>query len=200
MRYNISNALAVLSAIDMLGFDLKDFHGALEEIPTIPGRMELIGTGMDFTVFVDYAHTPDAFEQVLHAARQMDPKRILTVFGCGGDRDRGKRPLMTRAACRYSDVVLMTSDNPRSEDPEDIFREMRAGLPDPLPAAGSIYEIQDRQEAIEKAVSLAKPGDVIFVLGKGHEDYQILGDGRIPFSDREVVDSALKRRSRVFLS
>jgi UDP-N-acetylmuramyl tripeptide synthase len=94
----------------------------------------------------------------------------------------------------------MTSDNPRSEDPEEILRDMRAGLPNPLPAPGSIYEIQDRQEAIEKAVSLAKAGDVVFVLGKGHENYQILGDGRIPFSDREVVESALKRQSRVFLS
>ena len=100
MRYNISNALSVLSSIDLLGFDLKDFRGALEEIPAIPGRMERIGTGMDYTVFVDYAHTPDAFEQVLHDAKQMNPKRIITVFGCGGDRDRGKRPLMTRAACR----------------------------------------------------------------------------------------------------
>ena len=200
MRYNISNALAVLSSIDLLGLDLNDFRGALEEIPAIPGRMERIGTGMDYTVFVDYAHTPDAFEQVLHDAKQMDPKRIITVFGCGGDRDRGKRPLMTAAACRYSDVVIMTSDNPRSEDPEDIFREMRTGLPHPVPGLGSIYEIQDRQEAIEKAISLAKTGDVIFVLGKGHEDYQILGDGKIPFSDREVVESVLKRRSRVFLS
>jgi len=200
MRYNVSNALAILSSLDLLGFDLEDFRGALEEIPAIPGRMERIGTGTDYTVFVDYAHTPDAFEQVLHDAKQMNPKRIITVFGCGGDRDRGKRPLMTRAACRYSDTVIMTSDNPRSEDPEEILRDMRAGLPDPVPAAGSIYEILDRQEAIEKAVSLAKSGDVVFVLGKGHEDYQILGDGKIPFSDRDVVESALKRRSRVFLS
>jgi UDP-N-acetylmuramoyl-L-alanyl-D-glutamate--2,6-diaminopimelate ligase len=200
MRYNISNALTVLSAIDLLGLDLADFRGALEEIPAISGRMERIGTGTDYTVFVDYAHTPDALEQVLHDAKQMNPRRIITVFGCGGDRDRGKRPLMTRAVCCYSDVVIMTSDNPRSEDPEDIFRDMRAGLPSPLPATGSIYEIQDRRDAIEKAVSLAKPGDVVFVLGKGHEDYQILGNGKIPFSDREVVESALKRRSRVFLS
>jgi UDP-N-acetylmuramoyl-L-alanyl-D-glutamate--2,6-diaminopimelate ligase len=183
-----------------LGFDLQDFRGALEEIPAIPGRMERIGTGTDYTVFVDYAHTPDAFEQVLHDAKEMRPERIITVFGCGGDRDRGKRPLMTRAACRYSDIVIMTSDNPRSEDPEEIFHGMRGGLPHPVPASGSIYEIEDRREAIEKAISLAKPGDVVFVLGKGHEDYQILGDGKIPFSDREVVESALKRRSRVFLS
>jgi len=162
--------------------------------------MERIGTGTDYTVFVDYAHTPDAFEQVLHDAKHMGPKRIITVFGCGGDRDRGKRPLMTAVACCYSDVSILTTDNPRSEDPEEIFKDMREGFPKPLPPQGSIFEIPDRQEAIEKAVSLAKPGDVVFVLGKGHEDYQILGDGKIPFSDREVVDAALKRRSRVFLS
>ncbi len=200
MRYNISNALAVLSSIHLLGFDLNDFRGALEEIPAIPGRMERIGAATDYTVFVDYAHTPDALEQVLHDAKQMKPHRIISVFGCGGDRDRGKRPLMTRAVCRYSDVVIMTSDNPRSEDPEEILRDMRTGLPQPVPQSGSIYEILDRQEAIEKSVALAKPGDVVFVLGKGHEDYQILGDGKIPFSDREVIDAALKRRSRVFLS
>ena len=200
MRYNVANALAILASIDLLGFDLKDFRGALEEIPAVPGRMERIGTGNDFTVFVDYAHTPDAFEQVLHDARLMNPKRIITVFGCGGDRDRGKRPLMTSAACRYSDSVILTSDNPRTEDPEAIFRDMRAGLPDPLPAQGSIYEIPDRQEAIEKAMTLAKPGDVVFILGKGHEDYQILAKGKIPFSDRAVVETALKRKSRVFLS
>lgn len=200
MRYNVSNAVAVLGAADLLGFDLNDFRGALEEIPAIPGRMERVGTGMDFTVFVDYAHTPDAFEQVLRDAKQMGPKRIITVFGCGGDRDRGKRPLMTATACRYSDVTILTADNPRSEDPEEIFKDMRGGLPKPLPTPGGIFEIQDRQEAIEKAVALAKSGDVVFVLGKGHEDYQILADGKVPFSDREVVDAAIKRRSRVFLS
>ncbi|HNX69355.1 MAG TPA: UDP-N-acetylmuramoyl-L-alanyl-D-glutamate--2,6-diaminopimelate ligase [Candidatus Omnitrophota bacterium] len=200
MRYNVSNALTILAAIDLLGFDLQDFRGALEEIPAIPGRMERVGTGTDFTVFVDYAHTPDAFEQVLHDAKQMESKRIITVFGCGGDRDKGKRPLMTRAACAYSDIVIMTTDNPRSEDPEEIFRDMRKGLPHPVPAEGRIKEIQDREEAIQQAIAIAKAGDVIFVLGKGHEEYQILADGKVPFSDREVVEAALKRKSRVFLS
>lgn len=200
MRYNVSNALAVLSSMDLLGLDLNDFRGALEEIPSIPGRMERIGTGTDFTVFVDYAHTPDAFEQVLHDAKQMNPQRIITVFGCGGDRDRGKRPLMARAACHYSDSVILTSDNPRSEDPEAIFRDMRKGLPHPVPSEKTIYEIPDRSDAIEKAIALAKSGDVVFILGKGHEDYQILANGKIPFSDREVVETALKRKSRVFLS
>ncbi|MBU9889330.1 MAG: UDP-N-acetylmuramoyl-L-alanyl-D-glutamate--2,6-diaminopimelate ligase [Candidatus Omnitrophica bacterium] len=200
MRYNVSNAVAVLGAADLLGFELSDFRGALEEIPAIPGRMERIGTGTDYTVFVDYAHTPDALEQVLGDAKQMGPKRIITVFGCGGDRDRGKRPLMTAAACRYSDMTILTTDNPRSEDPDEIFKDMRKGLPSPLPPQGSLYEIQDRQEAIEKAIGLAKTGDVVFILGKGHEDYQILAEGKVPFSDRNVAEAAIKRRSRVFLS
>lgn len=200
MQYNVSNVLAVLGSLDMLGMDFENFRGALEEIPAIPGRVERIGMGTDFTVFVDYAHTPDAFEQVLRDAKQMNPKRIITVFGCGGDRDRTKRPIMTQNACRYSDIVILTSDNPRSEDPEDILHDMRKGLPAPLPPDLGVFEIPDRAEAIEKAISLAKSGDALFILGKGHEDYQILGDKKIPFSDREVVEAALRRKSRVVLS
>lgn len=206
MRYNVSNVLAVLAAIDLLaqgenaGFRLEDFRGILEEIPTIPGRMERVGLGTDFTVFVDYAHTPDAVEQVLGDAKRMNPKKILTVFGCGGDRDKAKRQLMVKNACQYSDVVIMTSDNPRTESPEEILLDMRKGLPHPVPSHLGVYEIMDRTEAIEKAVSLAKAGDAVFILGKGHEDYQILGDVRIPFNDREVVESAIRRKSRVALS
>ncbi|OQA50738.1 MAG: UDP-N-acetylmuramoyl-L-alanyl-D-glutamate--L-lysine ligase [Candidatus Omnitrophica bacterium ADurb.Bin292] len=206
MRYNVSNVLAVLAAIDLLGqgentgFRIEDFRGILEEIPPIPGRMERAGSGTDFSVFVDYAHTPDAIEQVLRDAKSANPKRILTVFGCGGDRDKAKRQLMVKNACQYSDVVIMTSDNPRTESPEEILLDMRKGLPRPAPSHLGIYEIIDRAEAIEKAVSLAKAGDAVFILGKGHEDYQILGDVRIPFNDREVVESAIRRKSRVALS
>ena len=205
MRYNVSNALAVLGALDLLGksaplaFGITEFRGVFEEIPAIAGRMERVGTSTDFTVFVDYAHTPDAFEQVLRHARQMKPGRIITVFGCGGDRDSTKRPLMTQNACKYSDIVILTSDNPRTEDPEAILRDMRKGLPHPLTPGLGVYEIIDRTEAIEKAVSLAKTGDAVFVLGKGHEDYQILGDKKIPFSDRATVEASI-RKSRVALS
>ena len=200
MRYNVSNALAALSVLDLLGVDLKNLRGALEEIPTIPGRMERVGAGTDFTVFVDYAHTPGALEQVLCDAKQMNPKKIITVFGCGGDRDRTKRPLMTQSACQYSDIVILTSDNPRSEDPEAILKDMRQGLPQPLRPGLGVFEFVDRAEAIEKAISLARPGDAVFVLGKGHEDYQILGGAKVSFSDREVVEAALRKKSRVFLS
>ncbi len=206
MKYNVANAVAVLAAIDLLGqadgkgFDIGDFRRTLEEIPAIPGRMERVGEGTDFTVFVDYAHTPDAFQKVLSDAREMKPGRIITVFGCGGDRDSTKRPLMTQSACKYSDVVILTSDNPRTESPEEILMDMRKGLPHPLTSRLAVYEIMDRSEAIEKAVSLAKPGDAVFILGKGHEDYQILGDARIPFSDRGVVETCLSRKNRVVLS
>jgi UDP-N-acetylmuramoyl-L-alanyl-D-glutamate--2,6-diaminopimelate ligase len=154
----------------------------------------------DFQIFVDYAHTPDAFENVLGEARRLNPKRIITVFGCGGDRDREKRPLMAHAACRYSDLAILTSDNPRSEDPEAILRDMRKGISQEQNQAVEILEILDRREAIDKAISLAQPGDIVFILGKGHEDYQILGEKKILFDDRLVVQECLKRKSRVFFS
>jgi UDP-N-acetylmuramoyl-L-alanyl-D-glutamate--2,6-diaminopimelate ligase len=200
MRHNVSNIVAVLGMLDLLGFNPEDFRGALQEIPGIPGRLERVPGSDDFQVFVDYAHTPDAFENVLGEARQLHPRRILTLFGCGGDRDRAKRPLMSQAACRWSDVVILTSDNPRSEDPEAILADIRRGVPTGKHERAEVLEILDRQEAIEKLISLAEPGDVVFVLGKGHEDYQILGEKKIPFDDRLVVQECLKRKSRVLFS
>lgn len=199
MPHNVSNVAAVLASLDLLGFDPEDFRGSLQEFSGIPGRLERVAGSADFQVFVDYAHTPDAFENVLSESRKLRPRKILTLFGCGGDRDRLKRPLMTEIACRYSDIVILTTDNPRSEDPEVIFRDMKQGI-DPARHSCQIQEIYDRREAIEKMVSLAEPGDVLLVLGKGHEDYQILGDRKVPFDDRQVVAEALeKRKSRVFL-
>lgn len=198
MRHNVSNVVTVLAGLDLLGYDPEDFRGALAEIAGIPGRLERVsGTG-NFDVFVDYAHTPDAIENVLKEARKMKPGRILTLFGCGGDRDRGKRPLMAAAACRYSDIVMLTSDNPRSEDPENILRDIKKGIP-PVNFA-HVHEILGRREAIEKIISMAEPGDAVFILGKGHEDYQIIGDRKLPFDDRLVVQDALKRKKSVFLS
>ena len=121
MRHNIANVVTILGGLDLLGYDPEDFRGALAEIPGIPGRLERVSGSGAFQVFVDYAHTPDAMENVLSEARKLKPGRILTLFGCGGDRDRAKRPLMAGAACRYSDLVVLTSDNPRSEDPEAIL-------------------------------------------------------------------------------
>lgn len=200
LRHNISNLVCALGALDMLGYDPADFRGALAEIPGVPGRMERVPGCDDFQVFVDYAHTPDAFENVLSGARGLNPGRILTLFGCGGDRDREKRPLMTRAACRFSDLVVMTSDNPRSEDPVAILADMKKGLPRDHDHSPQVFEIMDRREAIDKLISLAMPGDAVFILGKGHEDYQILGDTKIPFDDRQIAQECLKRKSRVFLS
>ncbi len=200
MRHNVANIVAILGALDLLGFDLEDFRGSLQEIAGVPGRLERVAGSGDFQVFVDYAHTPDAFENVLGEARKLNPRRILTLFGCGGDRDRTKRPLMMQAACRYSDLVCLTSDNPRSEDPELILEDIKKGMPLEQTVTPEIHEILDRRLAIEKLISLAEPGDVVFVLGKGHEDYQILGDKKILFDDRLVVQEFLKRKSRVFFS
>ena len=198
MKHNVTNVLTVLGAMDLLGFDIEDFKGLLAEIPGIPGRLERVSTSEDFQVFVDYAHTPDAIENVLREARNLNPRRILTLFGCGGDRDRGKRPLMAQAACRYSDIVILTSDNPRSEDPEAILTDIKRGVP--KGAGAQVVEVLDRHEAIEKLISLAEPGDVLFLLGKGHEDYQIIGDRKISFDDRLVVQDCLKRKTRVAFS
>ena len=194
MIHNVSNLLAVLAGLDLLGFDPAGFKEALENFPGVPGRLERI-EGNGFSVFIDYAHTPDAFEHILSEARRLRPRRILTLFGCGGDRDPFKRPVMTRIACHYSDRVILTSDNPRTEDPSRILLEMRKGLPAgaPLP---HVLEILNRREAIHELLALAEPGDVVFILGKGHEDYQILGTERIHFDDREVVREILKKRKR----
>ncbi|MBI4115814.1 MAG: UDP-N-acetylmuramoyl-L-alanyl-D-glutamate--2,6-diaminopimelate ligase [Candidatus Omnitrophica bacterium] len=195
--HNVSNVTSVLAALDLLGYDLKDFIEGLRVFSGVPGRMERVD-GNGFSVFVDYAHTPDAFENILSEARRLRPKRILTLFGCGGDRDPFKRPKMTKIAYHYSDYVILTSDNPRTEDPLEIIRQMRHGLPSDslLP---NVIEIPDRREAIGELLTLAEPGDALFILGKGHEDYQVLGTEKIHFDDREIVTEILsnKRRSRI---
>lgn len=193
--HNVSNLTAVLGSLDQLGFDPKDFQEPLAQFTGVPGRLERIN-GRDFSVFIDYAHTPDAFENVLSEAKKLSPNRILTLFGCGGDRDPYKRPEMTRIAYHYSDYVILTSDNPRSEDPAEILRQMHQGLPVGIPLP-NVLEIPNRRDAISEMLALAEPGDVLFILGKGHEDYQIIGDQKIHFDDREVVRQFLERRSRV---
>ncbi len=200
MPHNVANVLAVLGGIDLLGYDLDDFRGVLAEVAGIPGRMDRVPGSNEFQVFVDYAHTPDAIENVLRAAHELRPKRVLTLFGCGGDRDRTKRPLMAQVACHYSDQVVITSDNPRSEDPEAIINDIKKGVPARPDHPLTIHEVLDRREAIEKLISIAEPGDAVFLLGKGHEDYQIIGDRKIPFDDRKIVEECLKRKPRVFLS
>ncbi len=183
-EHNLYNVLAAYTvALDMgLG---EDFLAILPELKAPPGRLERFSSN-GLTVFVDYAHTPDALERVLRELKRVSEGKLIVVFGCGGDRDRGKRPLMGRVASEIADYVVITSDNPRSESPEAIVADIMEGI------AGKNYTVVlDRAEAIEKAVSIAKKGDVILVAGKGHEDYQIIGNRRIHFDDREVVRKVL---------
>jgi len=190
LHYNISNCIAVLAGLDLLGLDISDYLPALEKVPFIPGRMERV-PHPSIHFFVDYAHTPDAFVQVLKHVRLQKPKKIITVYGCGGDRDRTKRPKMTRAAADDSDVLIMTSDNPRTENAQVILDEMKTGLTGNDRNRLKIVEELDRRKAIFEAVNIAQAGDAVLILGKGHEDYQIIGKEKHHFSDRETVLEAL---------
>ncbi|PKM79476.1 MAG: UDP-N-acetylmuramoyl-L-alanyl-D-glutamate--2,6-diaminopimelate ligase [Firmicutes bacterium HGW-Firmicutes-13] len=188
--YNIYNALAAIGIGRSEGIDMDVIKEALEAVDGVPGRFERIKCGQPFTVIVDYAHTPDALQNVLLTCKQLFPKRIITVFGCGGDRDRSKRPQMGDIAGRLSDETILTNDNPRIELPEDILREIEAGIKQ---TTGSYRIIPDRGEAIFHAMGLAKEGDIVLIAGKGHEDYQIMGNNVTHFDDREVARDALNR-------
>ncbi len=189
-RFNVSNVLCALAAGRALGVAADALVAAVPHAGGVPGRFEPVDEGQDFAVLVDYAHTPDSLENVLEAARGLGPGRVLTVFGCGGDRDRGKRPLMGEIATRLSDVAIVTSDNPRSEDPEAIIAEVLAGA-----GPGALVE-PDRRAAIEQAVDLARGGDVVVIAGKGHEQGQEFADGRkAPFDDVTVAREALRGRA-----
>jgi UDP-N-acetylmuramyl-tripeptide synthetase len=158
----------------------------------VPGRMERVSSGQDFTVLVDYAHTDDALKNLLETVRGLGPRRVVTVFGCGGDRDRTKRPLMGAVAARLSDVVVLTSDNPRSEPPEAILEEIRRGIPASR-AAGDTLVIPDRKDAIARALEMGREGVVVVIAGKGHEPTQVLRDRTVPFDDRQVARDVLAR-------
>ncbi|AOQ23502.1 UDP-N-acetylmuramoyl-L-alanyl-D-glutamate--2,6-diaminopimelate ligase [Moorella thermoacetica] len=188
-RYNIYNALAALAVALQEGIDPQVAIRALGRFKGVPGRLERVDQGQPFTVVVDYAHTPDGLENVLRAARQVTRGRLLVVFGCGGDRDRGKRPLMGRAAARLSDYSIITSDNPRSEDPEAIIADILPGVRE---VPGASYQVLvDRRRAIAAALALARPGDMVVIAGKGHETYQIVKDKTLPFDDRQVAREEL---------
>ncbi len=195
---NLYNILAATTAAYAMDVPLATIAEGIHRCGAVPGRVESIALGQPFTVLVDYAHKPDALEKVLRSVRQMATKRLLTVFGCGGDRDRGKRPLMGEAAGRFSDVVILTSDNPRTEDPWDILAEaepglVRAGLqkeddPANVDKLNRRYLVlENRRSAIHAALAGAQPGDVVLIAGKGHEDYQIIGTTKQHFDDREEV-------------
>jgi UDP-N-acetylmuramoyl-L-alanyl-D-glutamate--2,6-diaminopimelate ligase len=185
-EFNVYNVLGALAAARSLGLAPETCAAAIAGAGQVPGRFETVDAGQPFAVIVDYAHTPDSLENVLRAARELTDQRLHVVFGCGGDRDRGKRPLMGEIATRLADHVIVTSDNPRSEDPEAIVAEVMAGA-----TSGAEHEV-DRRRAIERALSAAGPADVVVIAGKGHEQGQEFGDARkIPFDDVTVAREIL---------
>jgi UDP-N-acetylmuramoyl-L-alanyl-D-glutamate--2,6-diaminopimelate ligase len=187
-RFNVLNALGALAAARALGVADPTIRAALETAGRVPGRFEPVEAGQPFAVLVDYAHTPDSLENVLRAAREIARRHVIVVFGAGGDRDRGKRPLMGRAARTLADKVVVTSDNPRSEDPEEIIAEILRGTGD----GPEVESLVDRRAAIARAVTLAGAGDVVVIAGKGHEQGQEFADGRkVPFDDVAVAREAL---------
>ena len=191
--FNVYNVMSAVGAALAEHIKPELIAEVLREFVSVPGRFELVKAGQDFSIIVDYAHTPDGVENVLKTARKIAKHRIIVVFGCGGDRDRTKRPIMGRLAAQLADVVIATSDNPRSEDPEFILSEVEAGVKETL-GTKQHEKITDRREAIFRAVELAQPDDIVVILGKGHEDYQILKDKTIHFDDKEVAREAVAAR------
>jgi UDP-N-acetylmuramoyl-L-alanyl-D-glutamate--2,6-diaminopimelate ligase len=185
-RFNVENVLAAAAAARLLGVPDDAIARGVRELRGVPGRFEAVDEGQPFTVLVDYAHTPDSLENVLRTARELAQNRVICVFGCGGDRDRGKRPLMGRIATDLADLAIVTSDNPRSEKPEAIIAEILEG-------AGEAEVEPDRREAIARAIAAADEGDVVVIAGKGHEQGQQFADRTVPFDDREVAREALRR-------
>ncbi|WFS61984.1 UDP-N-acetylmuramoyl-L-alanyl-D-glutamate--2,6-diaminopimelate ligase [Pseudodesulfovibrio thermohalotolerans] len=185
--FNALNLLAAQAVGLQLGLSGKDMR-KLATFPGVPGRLERVMNDRNLDIFVDYAHTPDALENVQRTLKELDFKRLITVFGCGGDRDRTKRPLMAQSAARYADVAVLTSDNPRTEDPAAIMDDARPGLAE----ARHVMENPDRAEAIKMAVAEMEPGDALLIAGKGHEDYQIIGTTKRHFSDKEAALKAIE--------
>ncbi len=193
--HNLQNILSAASAALLQGISLETVARGIRNVENVPGRFEGVQEGQKFLVVVDYAHTDDALRNVLEAARQLTQKRVIVVFGCGGDRDRGKRPLMGSIALKLSDCALITSDNPRGEDPESIINDIVEGMTTELKQSRRHDEIiPDRKQAIERAIELAEEGDLVLIAGKGHEDYQILKSGTIHFDDREIARNAIHER------
>ncbi len=191
--FSVYNALAAATCCNIIGIDIDTIKLGLESMPNIPGRFQAVNAGQPYTVIVDYAHTPDGLENVLRAIKGFAEGDIITVFGCGGDRDTAKRPMMGKVAGQYSDICILTSDNPRSEEPLDIIKDIEKGIID----TKCIYKsIENRKEAIKEALSIAKEKDVVLIAGKGHETYQIIKDKTIHFDDSEVVRELLEGELR----
>ena len=191
-RFNVYNCLAAIAAAVASGIKLRDAVQSLAELPQVPGRLELVSSTGGVNVFVDYAHTPDALEKVCSSLKELEPRKLLTVFGCGGDRDATKRPLMAEAASEHSDICFITSDNPRSEDPAAIIQEVEVGM------KHKVYRsIVDRAEAIQTAVDVASAGDIVLIAGKGHETYQEFAAETIDFDDRKVAQIAMRKKREI---
>jgi UDP-N-acetylmuramoyl-L-alanyl-D-glutamate--2,6-diaminopimelate ligase len=194
-RFNVTNSVAALAAANVLGINLRDAVFSLGKSPQVPGRLELVPARRQFQVFVDYAHTPDALGNVLKTLRELEPHRLIAVFGCGGNRDRQKRPLMAEIVDRHADYAIITSDNPRKENPDTIITEVEKGF------GSTHYEkIVDRTEAINRAIELAQPRDIVLIAGKGHENYQEFADHTIPFDDIQVARRAIEDHPMEFSS
>jgi UDP-N-acetylmuramoyl-L-alanyl-D-glutamate--2,6-diaminopimelate ligase len=186
-RFNVTNSIAALAAAEALGINLRTAVLGLAKAPQVPGRLELVPAKRQFQVFVDYAHTPDALGNVLKTLRELQPNQLIAVFGCGGNRDRQKRALMAEMADHLADYSIITSDNPRKEDPSAIIAETEKGF-----RSNRYEKIVDRTEAINRAVALARPRDIVLVAGKGHENYQEFADYTIPFDDIQVARRAIE--------
>lgn len=188
-RHNIYNILAAIGAAIASGISLKDIKKGIEALKGLPGRLESVGCGQNFSVYVDYAHTEDGLENVLKSLRELKPRRLISVFGCGGNRDRAKRPAMGRISTELSDAVVITSDNPRDEEPMDIINEIIKGV---TPQKNNYTVEADRFNAIKRALGSAEEGDIVLVAGKGHETYQVFKNTTVPFDDREVIRKILR--------
>jgi UDP-N-acetylmuramoyl-L-alanyl-D-glutamate--2,6-diaminopimelate ligase len=191
-RFNVENILAASAAGLSLGMAPQDIALACAAVTSVPGRLERVEAGQPYAVLVDYAHTEDALARLLGAVRELSDKKIILVFGCGGDRDKGKRAPMGRIAGELADIAIATSDNPRSESPEAILGEIEAGLIES--GATKYLKIVDRREAIRQAIELANPGTVVVIAGKGHETTQVIGDRELAFSDRLVALEMIGKR------
>ena len=195
-QFNISNLLCAIGMAQGFGVPTQAIEGGIKRLLAVPGRLERVPNTKGIHVFVDYAHKSDALEKVLKNLQGLksEDRKIITVFGCGGDRDRIKRPVMGRIAVELSNEVIVTSDNPRTEDPHAIIDEIVAGIEEFRKTHGNRvpYTIEaDRKNAIEKAIQIAQAGDLVLIAGKGHEDYQIIGTQKVHFDDREVASKAL---------
>ena len=188
-RFNVANSMAALATANALGVGLREAVLSLSKSPQVPGRLESVPAKRQFQVFVDYAHTPDALLNVVKTLRELEPRRLLVVFGCGGDRDRQKRPLMAEVVDRHADFAIITSDNPRKEDPNAIIAEVEKGF-----RSARYEKIVDRAEAIARAIEMAQPRDIVLIAGKGHENYQEFADHTVPFDDVQVARRALENR------